>query len=41
MDNKLNFDPLAWASQKPAGTTENDGLKADSDIELAKVEAVV
>lgn len=41
MDNKLNFDPLAWASQKPAGTTENDGLKAESDIELAKVEAVV
>ena len=43
MDNNLNFDPLAWASQnqKPAGMTENDGLKADCDIEQAKVEAVV
>lgn len=41
MDKKLNFDPLAWASEKPASKTENDSLKSDCDIEQAKVEAVV
>ncbi len=37
----MNFDPLAWASEKPASKTENDSLKSDCDIEQAKVEAVV
>ena len=41
MDNKLNFDPLAWSSQMPASKTESDVQKVDCDIELAKVEAVV